>query len=254
MIRNVEELLEAVEYYGFLPFFKNSIKGFSIEEMCPSELWFTDLGADAYNSRGIANGLGYFGNYALYRRNAEGNNVLALTSLPFGQLMGGRGVMTDCVSGDTASYSIIDNKTVYGDDKVVFARRGMLLTNNRSTLVIKDEVEFVGTDSAFTTAHFDSSCIEAVIDGAKKKCTLTHKDGEKIYVTLLGDGRLELMDCETGLLSGTAPAEGEFTRSNYSRLVVRHDNVNAINTSFVISTTENDSYTENMNVNMWKTL
>ena len=43
MIRSVEELLEAVEHYGFLPFFKNSIKGFSIEEMCPPELWFTDL-------------------------------------------------------------------------------------------------------------------------------------------------------------------------------------------------------------------
>ena len=43
MIRNINELLDAVEHYGFLPFFKNSIKGFSIEEMCPSELWFTDL-------------------------------------------------------------------------------------------------------------------------------------------------------------------------------------------------------------------
>lgn len=43
MIRNVDELLDAVEHYGFLPFFKNSINGFSIEEMCPSELWFTDL-------------------------------------------------------------------------------------------------------------------------------------------------------------------------------------------------------------------
>lgn len=43
MIRSVEELLNAVEHYGFLPFFKNEIKGFSIEEMCPSELWFTDL-------------------------------------------------------------------------------------------------------------------------------------------------------------------------------------------------------------------
>lgn len=43
MIRSVEELLNAVEHYGFLPFFKNEIKNFSIEEMCPSELWFTDL-------------------------------------------------------------------------------------------------------------------------------------------------------------------------------------------------------------------
>ena len=43
MLRSVDQLLEAVEEYGFLPFFKNSIKGFSVEEMCPPELWFTDL-------------------------------------------------------------------------------------------------------------------------------------------------------------------------------------------------------------------
>ena len=32
MLRSVDQLLEAVEEYGFLPFFKNSIKGFSVEE------------------------------------------------------------------------------------------------------------------------------------------------------------------------------------------------------------------------------
>ena len=43
MMRSVEELLEIVDQYGFLPYFKNSIPGFSIEEMCPSELWFTEI-------------------------------------------------------------------------------------------------------------------------------------------------------------------------------------------------------------------
>jgi len=41
-IRSVEELLTTVEKYGFLPFFQNKIPGFSIEEMCPPELWFTE--------------------------------------------------------------------------------------------------------------------------------------------------------------------------------------------------------------------
>lgn len=43
MLRNADDLLKSVERYGFLPFFKNSIKGFSVEEMCPPELWFTEL-------------------------------------------------------------------------------------------------------------------------------------------------------------------------------------------------------------------
>lgn len=42
MIYNADDLLNKVEEYGFLPFFKNGIPGFSVEEMCPPELWFTD--------------------------------------------------------------------------------------------------------------------------------------------------------------------------------------------------------------------
>lgn len=43
MIHNENELIECVEKLGFLPFFTNNIKGFSLEEMCPPELWFTEL-------------------------------------------------------------------------------------------------------------------------------------------------------------------------------------------------------------------
>lgn len=37
-----QDVIEIVEHLGFLPFFKNNIKGFSIEEMCPKELWFSN--------------------------------------------------------------------------------------------------------------------------------------------------------------------------------------------------------------------
>ena len=218
------------------------------------KLWFSDLGSDYYNSRGIANGQGYFSNYALYRRNAEGNNCLCLTSLPFGQLQGKRGVMTEYSSSEGASYMIIDNTAVYGEDKVRSAKRGMLLTNGRRTLVIKDEVEFVGKESAFTTAHFESDKITAEVSDGGKKATLTHSTGEKIYVTLLGDGSLEVMNCTESLLSGTAPAEGEYSRDNYSRLVVRYEGVRSINTALVIDTCEDAGVKENIGVEMWKTL
>ena len=217
------------------------------------KMWFTDMGSDNYNSHGIENGIGYFGNYALYRRNAEGNNCLCLESLPYGQLLGGRGAMTEYKSGDGISYAIIDNAQVYGNDKVEYAKRGMLLTNSRTTLIIKDEVKFHGEENAFATAHFESDKISAEISNDGKRCTLTHKDGERIFVTLLGDGKMEIMSCD-GILSGTAPATGEYSRENHSRIVVRHKGVESINTSFVIDTNENSSYNENINMDMWKTI
>ena len=217
------------------------------------KMWFTDLGSDYYNSRGINNGLGYFSNYGLYRRNAEGNNCLCLTSLHYGQLLGGTGYMTEYKSGETASYCIIDNREVYGDDKVESARRGMLLTNGRRTLVIKDEVVFRQPESAFTTAHFESDKITAEISTDARHCTLTHKDGQRIYVTLLGDGKLELLDCDTPLLTGTGPAEGEYSRENYKRLVVRHTSVMSVNTAFVIDT-QSESGLTNLAIDEWSAL
>lgn len=42
MITSQEKLEKLIQEWGFLPFFINRIKGFSIEEHTPQELWFTD--------------------------------------------------------------------------------------------------------------------------------------------------------------------------------------------------------------------
>ncbi len=39
---SMEDLLQAVECYGFLPFFPNDIPGFSVEEMCAPAYWFAE--------------------------------------------------------------------------------------------------------------------------------------------------------------------------------------------------------------------
>ena len=40
-LESMEDLLQAVEYYGFLPFFPNDIPGFSVEEMCAPAYWLS---------------------------------------------------------------------------------------------------------------------------------------------------------------------------------------------------------------------
>ena len=37
LLRSSDDLIAAVEQYGFLPFFRNEIHGFSIKELCPPE-------------------------------------------------------------------------------------------------------------------------------------------------------------------------------------------------------------------------
>lgn len=40
-IKSANDLIELVEQCGFLPFFRNEISGFSVEEHTPPELWFS---------------------------------------------------------------------------------------------------------------------------------------------------------------------------------------------------------------------
>lgn len=42
VIESQEQVEEIIHEWGFLPFFKNGIEGFSIEEMTPPELLFGD--------------------------------------------------------------------------------------------------------------------------------------------------------------------------------------------------------------------
>ena len=41
-LKSAEDIIRLVREIGFLPFFANDIEGFSVEEHCPRELWFSD--------------------------------------------------------------------------------------------------------------------------------------------------------------------------------------------------------------------
>ncbi len=42
LIRSAEDIADLVQELGFLPFFRNEIEGFSIEDCTPPEIWFHD--------------------------------------------------------------------------------------------------------------------------------------------------------------------------------------------------------------------
>lgn len=47
-----DEVIEETLRFGFLPFFRNEIHGFSIEEHTPSELWFSDVNDGPWEWKG----------------------------------------------------------------------------------------------------------------------------------------------------------------------------------------------------------
>lgn len=50
IIETQEQIEQLIREWGFLPFFKNGIKGFSIEEMTPPEIFFGDGTTDGFNN------------------------------------------------------------------------------------------------------------------------------------------------------------------------------------------------------------
>ncbi len=117
--------------------------------------WFCDLGADDYNLYGGGLGGGY------YKYSAEGNNTLAFASdldvFPHGMALTKGGEIIYSNINEHGSATVIDQSQIYGaSDYVSYARRGMFVTNDRSTVVIQDEVNLTMIQDLYWFAHFDT--------------------------------------------------------------------------------------------------
>ncbi len=53
-IRSCDALVELIDAWGFVPLFRNSVRGFSVEELTPSELWFSDTVEGPWEWKGPA--------------------------------------------------------------------------------------------------------------------------------------------------------------------------------------------------------
>ncbi len=121
--------------------------------------WITDLGSDYYSLDD------YFtsqNRYKYYRNSGEGNNVVILTSgdVTYGQVEDGAGDMYETYidPNGRGSYAIINNSNVYGSYSQA-AYRGMLITNDKKTVVVQDEIALgAGGDLAWV-AHTEAEVV-----------------------------------------------------------------------------------------------
>ncbi|MBQ7315249.1 MAG: heparinase II/III family protein [Clostridia bacterium] len=209
-------------------------------------MWLCDMGSDYYNTKH------YFANYALYRRNAEGNNTLSIASLPFGQAFDATGHVERVSVNTDTPFVIIDNREVYAPYAET-ARRGMRVQDGRRVTVLRDELLFTEPQDAFWVAHFDNRHITAALDEDGRRCILTYDDGCQLSVRLFTscDARIEVMDCYTFLLTGTERVENEYSRDDYSRLVIRLRGVKEAALSVVISLLQDETAYEELPTDRW---
>ncbi len=192
--------------------------------------WLQDIGCDNYSVYNYGYGK-LISSLKYYPTSAEGNNTVCTDSFEYGQYVtfesngtditqyGSAEITKHVESGAAGSYAILDQSAAF-TGKATSARRGLLFTNDRSTVVIQDEISFnpgltkFGSSDAHTAYWFAhvSDAIDITLSADGKTAYLT--DGETVIRCSIVTGNddtasavFTVMDCaysaENILLSGT---------------------------------------------------
>lgn len=155
--------------------------------------WFQDIGTENYNAYGfrygtktIEDGEDDGSGHLYYPQVAEGNNTLASSSSYFGQKWStsATAAITDHKSNAYGGYAVLDQGKIYDASS---AKRAILMTNNRKTVVIQDEITFNSNQTSYWIGHvYDSITINISDDGQVAyltdgrttiRCTLVTPEG-----------------------------------------------------------------------------
>ena len=229
-------------------------------------VWFMDLGGEEdsvfeYDVESTK--------YKYYRASGMGQNtVLLVDSLEkrpthnevptYGQYATGSGVITKTFENEYGSYVILDNKPAYGR-AVDTALRGMLVTNDRKTVVIQDEITFSYISDFYWIAHTAQN-IELSEDSKTAYLFTRGADGQSytLRATLISDFNLSfqvtdanaVLNNEGGIsLNGSNYSAGnggteEFKRDALKRLVIFGDQMLVATFAVVLEMVEDTESSE----------
>lgn len=191
--------------------------------------WITELGSENYNLPGMfgkgANG----SSWKYYKKSSEGQNIVVVTndtSIPYGANPLANIKISKFESKPKGAIAIADLTSNYGTS-AKSAKRGVLFTDNRKTVVVQDEMTFKKSTNLIWGAHTDAN-IEISADG---KSAVLSKSGKQMGVQLISnnpDLKFEVMDAN-GVLQTTTSVSGEYDRSMYKKLAIKANGVKEFN-------------------------
>ncbi|MBQ7343465.1 MAG: hypothetical protein IJW53_01730 [Clostridia bacterium] len=222
-------------------------------------IWIYDLGTENYNAPGFWPDAT---RYRYYVMKPEGNNTVAIvtdpTGVPYGQLLNAVADAYAWGSNEYGAYVTYDMGKTLGSH-VSKWERGMLLTNDRKTTVIQDQIAFDSFQTVYWFAHYSKSYVDSVEITEDGRTAYMREDlGGGQYQTLrlsiVSDNKnfkFEIMDTYTfvhttdrGFSSNHATyspedvaqlgTEKEKSRSNYMKLAISSGEALVFNIAVVI--------------------
>ena len=209
-------------------------------------IWIMDMGMENYNVYGA---YGKYTRYYYYRLASEGHNTVVLASeqatLPLGMSLGGHAESLEMVSNEFGSYATFDMTNTYGSH-ATYATRGLMLTGDRSVVVVQDEMAFKKLETCYWFAHTRQT---VVLSEDKRTAYLTtvFNDGTShvvraSIVSRSSQYEFEVWDTHTYVLDCTFPVDSHLTwgggaqnsrDASYKKLAVKADNIIMFNFSVV---------------------
>ena len=198
--------------------------------------WFAELGSDNYNLPGYgtySNGYAEtIGRWKYYRKRAEGQNTLVINPSDLGgQASNALCQITSYKSGYDGGYAIVDMLDAYDSYGASSIRRGLTLFDNRSRVLLRDELTCTKSSDVYWFAH---TMAEIQISSDGKTATLT-QDGKTLKAQILSPSDAKFTSMDTVLLSGNADHSDEYSRADYRKLVINLKNVTSAEISVVFT-------------------
>ena len=136
-------------------------------------VWIYDLGTENYNCTGFWPDAT---RYRYYVMKPEGNNTVAIVTdgkdVPYGQRLDAVPHAYNWSSNEYGAFVTYDMDNALGSN-VNQWKRGMLLTNDRKTTVIQDEISFKSMQQVYWFAHYSTRYVDSVV---------ISKDGRTAYM------------------------------------------------------------------------
>ncbi len=208
------------------------------------ERWFEDLGSDDYSLPGyFTNVDGFYPEDAkrwnYYRKRAEGQNTLVINP----SSLAGQKTPVDCKithyqSAYDGGLAVVNMTDAYSDYNVSSLERALMLFDNRSRVLLRDEIVCTEASEIYWFAHTQA---EIVLSEDGKTATLTKK-GKTLLAQIAAPATAVFSVMAADPLS-TSPASHskEYDRSSYRKLAIHLTDVTSAEISVVFTPVTEES-------------
>lgn len=223
---------------NFVPHAHLDIGSFVLD-MC-GQRFVCDLGSENYNIPGSI--------WNLYRNRAEGHNTIVINpdSEP-DQRTDASAVIDRFYASDSDSFAVCDMTGAYAPD-ASSAIRGIRLTENKSVVLVQDEIRCPSESDVWWFAHTTAS----VRLSADCKTAILTRNGKSVKAEIISpDGRFSVMDAQP---MSSSPQNSEQNENiGYKKLAVKLTNVTDVTFAVVFMPADyNHNQSDIISIKNWK--